>query len=77
MHVQLDQALAPLRNVHKFDPIIRLPLVLGLAWVLESATRSLAESPRKGWAHSSPVAVVGLALVGRRSAPRCRRPPAS
>jgi arabinofuranan 3-O-arabinosyltransferase len=64
MHVQLDQALAPLRNVHKFDPIVRLPLVLGLAWVLESATRSLADSPRRGWHMSSPVAVVGLALVG-------------
>ncbi|NYI76594.1 DUF3367 domain-containing protein [Nocardioides panzhihuensis] len=35
----LDGALAPLRNVHKFDPIIRLPLVIGIAIALD---RSLA-----------------------------------
>lgn len=38
----LDTAGAPLRNVHKFDPLVRLPLVLGLAHLLGRASLPLA-----------------------------------
>jgi arabinofuranan 3-O-arabinosyltransferase len=37
VHGLLDRVLAPLRNVHKFDPVLRLPLTLGLAVTLSRA----------------------------------------
>ena len=44
----LDGALAPLRNVHKFDPVIRLPLVVGLAFVVErQRDRAARPLPRR------------------------------
>ncbi|MFT4263769.1 MAG: alpha-(1-_3)-arabinofuranosyltransferase family protein, partial [Nocardioides sp.] len=38
----LDGPLAAIRNLHKFDPVIRLPLVVGLAWTVDVALASAA-----------------------------------
>ena len=38
----LDGPLAAFRNVHKADPLVRLPVALGLGWVLTSAARATA-----------------------------------
>ncbi|KAA9381468.1 DUF3367 domain-containing protein [Microbispora cellulosiformans] len=35
----IDGPLAPLRNLRKFDPVVRLPLTLGLAHILAAARR--------------------------------------
>lgn len=41
----LDGALAPIRNLHKFDAVIRLPMVLGLAFVLDRILAARREDP--------------------------------
>jgi arabinofuranan 3-O-arabinosyltransferase len=44
----LDGSLAPLRNVHKFDVVLRLPLVVGLGFTLDELhARWAAASPER------------------------------
>lgn len=48
VRVFLDSGGAPLRNVHKLEPLIRIPLVLGLAQLLARVPLP-ASVPRKVW----------------------------
>ncbi|WP_051552218.1 alpha-(1-_3)-arabinofuranosyltransferase [Nocardioides sp. URHA0020] len=67
----LDHALAPLRNVHKFDPIIRVPMVLGLAHLIavmaeQSApalTRVRERRARSDGAVGERLAAVGVLML--------------
>ncbi|MDH2416636.1 alpha-(1-_3)-arabinofuranosyltransferase [Nocardioides sp. CER19] len=63
----LDGALAPLRNTHKFDPVVRLPLVLGIAHLVDIAVASRRVSawrlPSRTWSLPVGGAVAGLACL--------------
>ena len=64
LQTALDHGLAPLRNVHKFDPVLRLPLALGLAHLLGSARiRPLRDLPITRYAIQA-VAVLAVLSMG-------------
>ncbi|WP_313404642.1 alpha-(1-_3)-arabinofuranosyltransferase family protein [Aeromicrobium sp.] len=43
----LDGVLAPLRNTHKFDLLIRIPVTLGFVHALHVAARRMADRPQR------------------------------
>ena len=57
----LDGPLAPLRNVHKLDPLLRIALVLGLAHLLGRVPDLRRPLGPSGWAPSLRTAVVAVA----------------
>ncbi len=62
VRVFLDGAGAPLRNVHKFDLVLRIPLVVGLAHLASTVRlRPLRQVP---WVRSMVPVVAGVAVLG-------------
>lgn len=57
----LDGALAPIRNVHKFDILIRLALMLGLVNLLTAVARG--RTPAQDRFQRTVVAIAGLSAV--------------
>jgi len=60
----LDGPLAALRNTHKFDLVIRLPLALGLVAGLDAMGRMLARAGVQRWTRLTAVAALLTALAG-------------
>ena len=59
----LDGALAPLRNLHKFDVVLRVPLVLGLAHAMAALPRILRSPESPGGTRAAILAVRAMAVL--------------
>lgn len=59
----LDGSLAPLRNVPKADPILRVPLAIGLAVVVSDLIRTLVRR-RSRWRRAGAGGLVGAVALG-------------
>ncbi|MBV9822402.1 MAG: DUF3367 domain-containing protein, partial [Actinobacteria bacterium] len=61
----LDGPASPFRNVHKFDPLIRLPLALGFGKLLTGRLPNQIRLPRRlGLAGVRPLAVLAVLALG-------------
>lgn len=65
----LDGVLAPLRNTHKFDVVIRIPLVIGAAYALTAAIDRGATAERTDVVRRAGAAALAVAALIGATAP--------
>lgn len=63
LYEALDGVLAPMRNLHKYDPVLRLPLALGVAHLVGVLAAQVRRPRARGLAARAGIVLVSLALV--------------